>query len=102
MQGAVELGLPEIQERPELRKMREQIELLPDESLDDVRVIRKVIEDFCGREAISFEPVMRLSRTGHGSLRLCSCTDAVSCRNKLGAARKCIAKIDGRGRDLYY
>ncbi len=39
MQGPIELVLPEGQEFPEFRQMWKQIELLPDECLNDVRVI---------------------------------------------------------------
>jgi hypothetical protein len=55
MQKALEIADPKIQELPEVGKVRMQVMLLPNVILENPRVIRQVIEDAGGRQAVSFK-----------------------------------------------
>ena len=55
MQPPFDIAFPEGEEFAQHRKLRREVELLPDEALDERRMIRQVIEDFGGGEAITFQ-----------------------------------------------
>ena len=51
MQRAVQTGPPEIQKAFELGVMGMQVIALPDEALQQARVVGQVVENVCGRQA---------------------------------------------------
>jgi hypothetical protein len=55
MQATLDLALPEIEELPQGREFREEIIFLPDEILQQVRVIRHVVEDIGRRQPIALK-----------------------------------------------
>src|SRR5436190_191 len=73
MQLALDVGAPEFQEALQLGIIRREIEFLPDEALEQGRVIRQAIDDLCGREPV---PLKLQLEGGHVSLiRSLSCTE---------------------------
>jgi len=68
MQSALDVVRPEIQESPQDREIRREVELLPDIALKQARMIRQVIENLGRREPVAFELQAKM-RHG-GSLRL--------------------------------
>ena len=55
VEGAVEVGPPKRQEFTQARKLRGNVELLPNEGLEKVRVIGHSIGDFGGCETIALQ-----------------------------------------------
>jgi hypothetical protein len=53
MQPAFDVRFPEVQEFVEYRKSGSQVQLLPNEALQEFRVVRHVIEDFGCRQPVS-------------------------------------------------
>ena len=51
----IEIGRPIVQEIDELRKFRRHVIVLPDVALQQLRVVRQAIEDFCRREGESLK-----------------------------------------------
>src|SRR5271166_249964 len=48
----LDIAAPEFQKAAQLRKIRGNIELLPDEALQQVGMIRQMVDDLCGRQSI--------------------------------------------------
>ena len=55
MQRSIQAGPPEIQKASQLRIMGVQVIALPDEALEQARVVGQVVEDVCGRQAIALQ-----------------------------------------------
>src|SRR2546430_1327090 len=73
MQLALDIGAPEFEKAPQLGIIRRKIEVLPDEALEQGRVIRQAIDDLCSGEPV---PVKLQLAGGHVSLvRSLSCTE---------------------------
>jgi len=49
---ALDIAAPEFQKAVQLREIRGNIELLPDEALQQVGMIRQMVDDFRGRQSI--------------------------------------------------
>ena len=49
---ALDIAAPVLQKPVQLREIRGNIELLPDEALQQVGMIRQMIDDLCGRQPI--------------------------------------------------
>jgi len=62
VQLAVEFALPEGKKATENGIIRREIEILPDKALQQAGVIRHMVEDFCGRQAVT----PQLSAEMHG------------------------------------
>src|SRR3981189_3895616 len=68
-----DVGAPEFQKAPQHGIIRRQVEFLPDEALEQGRVVRQPIDDFCGSEPV---PLKLQLEGGHVSLvRSLSCTE---------------------------
>jgi hypothetical protein len=52
---ALDTAAPKLQEAAQLWKIRSNIELLPDEALQQVGVIRQMVDDLRGRQSIIAE-----------------------------------------------
>ena len=52
VQPALEITAPEFQKAAQLGEIRSRVELLPDEALQQVGVIRQMVDDLCGRQPI--------------------------------------------------
>src|SRR3546814_8561712 len=70
MNPALDVLLPEAEEPAQYRIARRQIETLPDEALQQVRMIRHVIQDLRGREPVMSELHREIA---HRGLRRCRC-----------------------------
>src|ERR1700733_3963575 len=66
MEAALDLALPEIQEFVQHGITRCDVEILPDIGLQNVRMVRQMIEDLSGGEAI----ILQLANKGHDVLLL--------------------------------
>src|ERR1700722_6975308 len=67
MKQAVEFARPEVEKLPEFWEVRMQVVLLPDEVLQNVRVIRHAIKDTGGRQSKPLELTAELG-AGHAVL----------------------------------
>jgi len=61
MQLAVEARFPEVQELREHGIFRRHVEFLPDEALQDSRMVRHVVENFRGRQTIAAQRQFELA-----------------------------------------
>jgi hypothetical protein len=52
MKLALDIAAPEFQKPVQLREVRSDIKLLPDEALQQVGMIRQMVDDFGGRQSI--------------------------------------------------
>src|SRR4051812_5573633 len=76
MQLPLDVRAPEFEKAPQLGIIGREIEFLPDEALQQGRVVRQAIDDLCGREPV---PVKLQLEGGHVSLvRSLSCTEVTS------------------------
>src|SRR4051812_11361716 len=76
MQLALDIGAPEFEKALQLGIIRREIEFLPDEALQQGRVVRQSIDDLCRGEPV---PVKLQLEGGHVSLvRSLSCTEVTS------------------------
>jgi len=75
---AVEVAAPEFEEPAQLGEIRGKVELLPDEALQQVGVVRQMVNDLRGRQTIIAQlllliahlpPLMRLILPSHTSMR---------------------------------
>ena len=57
---ALEIAAPEFQKAAQLGKIRRYIQLLPDKALQQVRIIRQMVDDLCGRQSIIAQCVLRV------------------------------------------
>ncbi len=64
MQLALDLALPEREEPGELRKARREVVALPDEALQQRRVVGQAVEDFGGRQ-----PPIGVADQGHNRVQ---------------------------------
>ena len=78
VQPALEITAPEFQKATQLGEIRSRVELLPDEALQQVGVIRQMVDDFCGRQTVIVQRLLvvahllalvRLARSGQWSMR---------------------------------
>src|SRR5579872_6801581 len=53
VQFALDVAAPEFEEFAELGKLRGEVEFLPDERLQEGRVVRQAVEDFGGRQPVA-------------------------------------------------
>src|SRR5690606_38851067 len=66
MQRPVELLLPEIEEAKERGELRRDIEVMPQEGLQQMGVVRHVIEDLRGGQPVPLEHQFGLGMVTHG------------------------------------
>jgi hypothetical protein len=67
MQGAIERFLPEREKAPQFWELWKEIVMLPDEGLQQVRVIGQVVEDLGCRQTVAFQLTTEGYRNTHRS-----------------------------------